>query len=285
MDFVEGLPKSHLKSVVFVVVDRLTKYTHFMALSHPYTATKVANLYLHFVFKLHGMPSTIVSDRDPMFTSLFWREWMKLQGVKLAMSSAYHRQSDGQTKVVNKSLEYYLRAFAADRPSTWVEWLPLAKFWFNTNFHTSIKMIPFETLYGYSPLRVLDYVVSTKRVDAVDLMLRDRQQILSLLKQNLCVAQERVRWFANQKRVERSFAMGDWVYLRLQPYKQTSMHNKGLGKLAPRYYGPFKVLPKVGEVSYKLDLPISSLIYLVFHVSTLRLKWAIKWCLDQLYLL
>ena len=93
IDYVEGLPKSHLKSVVFVVVDRLTKYTHFMALSHPYTTVKVANLHLHFVFKLHGMPSTIVSDRDPAFTSLFWQELMKLQGVSLAMSSTYHPQS------------------------------------------------------------------------------------------------------------------------------------------------------------------------------------------------
>ena len=95
MDFVEGFPMSHLKSMVFVVLDRLTKYTHFMALSHPYTATKVANLYLHYVFKLYGMPSTIVSDRDPVFTSHFWKELMKLQGVSLAMSSTYHPQSDG----------------------------------------------------------------------------------------------------------------------------------------------------------------------------------------------
>ena len=128
MDFIEGLPKSHLKFVVFVVVDRLTKYTHFMALSHPYIAAKVANLYLHYVFKLHGMPSTIVSNRDLVFTSHSWKELMKLQGVSLAMSSAYHPQSYGQTKVVNKSLEHYLRAFAADRPSTWVEWLPLVEF-------------------------------------------------------------------------------------------------------------------------------------------------------------
>ena len=85
-------------------------------------------------------------------------------------------------------MEHYLRAFAIDRPSTWVEWLPLAKFWFNTNFHTSIKMTPFETLYGYPPPRVLDYVAGTTRVDAVDLLLRDRQQILSLLKMNLCAA-------------------------------------------------------------------------------------------------
>ena len=125
------------------------------------------------------------------------------------MSSAYHLQSDGQTEVVNKSLEHYLRAFAIDGPSTWVEWLPFAKFWFNTNFPTSIKMTPFEALYGYLPLRVLDYVAGTTRVDAMDLMLRDRKHILSLLKMNLCVAQERIRWFTNQKRVERFFAMGD----------------------------------------------------------------------------
>ena len=95
MDFVEGLPKSHLKFVVFVVVDRLTKYTHFMALSHPYTATMVVNLYLHFVFKLHGMPSTIVSDKDPVFTSFFWKELMRLQGVSLTMPSSYYPQTNG----------------------------------------------------------------------------------------------------------------------------------------------------------------------------------------------
>ena len=90
MDFVEGLPKSHIQSVVLVVLDRLTKYTHFMALAHPYIAVKVAKVYLQFVFKLHRMPSTIVSDRDPVFTSHFWRELMRLQGVTLTMSSSYH---------------------------------------------------------------------------------------------------------------------------------------------------------------------------------------------------
>ena len=121
------------------------------------------------------MPSTIVNDRDPMFTSLFWKKLMKLQGVILAMSSSYHPQIDGQIKVVNKGLEHYLRVFAADKPNTWVKWLPLAKFWFNTNFHISTKMTPFEALYGYPPSRVLDYIAGTIRVGAVDLLLKDRQ--------------------------------------------------------------------------------------------------------------
>lgn len=146
-----------------------------MPLSHPYTAAKVVNLHLQFVFKLHGMPSTIVNDRDPMFTSLFWKKLMKLQGVILAMSSSYHPQIDGQIKVVNKGLEHYLRVFAADKPNTWVKWLPLAKFWFNTNFHISTKMTPFEALYGYPPSRVLDYIAGTIKVGAVDLLLKDRQ--------------------------------------------------------------------------------------------------------------
>ena len=102
--------------MVFVVVDRFTKYVHFIPLAHPYTTAKVAHLFMQFVFKLHGLPSTIVSDRDPVFTSKFWSELMKLQGISLAMSSSYHPQIDGQTEVVNKSLEHYLRAFASDRP-------------------------------------------------------------------------------------------------------------------------------------------------------------------------
>ena len=133
-------------------------------------------------------------------------------------------------------------------------------------------MTPFKALYGYPPSRVLDYVVGTTRVGAVDLLLKGRQQLLSLLKQNLCAAQERMRWFADKKRVERSFAVGDWVHLRLQPYKQFSMHHKKLGKLAPRYYGPFQVIQRIGEVSYKLDLPSGSLIHPVFHVSCLKAK-------------
>ena len=121
MDFVEGLHKSQQKSVVFVVVDRFTKYVHFIPLAHPYTAAKVAQVFMQYVFKLHGMPSTIVSDRDPVFTSKFWSELMKLQGANLTTSSSYHPQSDGQTEVVNKSLEHYLRAFAAaDLTPGWI---------------------------------------------------------------------------------------------------------------------------------------------------------------------
>ena len=272
MDFVEGLPKSQSKDVVLVVVDRLTKFVHFVPLSHPYTATKVATLYLHYVFKLHGMPASIVSDRDPVFTSHFWQELMRLQGVQLAMSTAYHPQSDGQTEVVNKSLEHYLRAFAVDRPHSWVDWLPLAEFWFNTNFHTSTKLTPFEALFGYPPPRLLDYIPGTTKVESVEGHLKTRQRLLTLLKQNLRAAQERMKINADRHRTERYFAEGDWVYLRLQPYKQRSLRQSKMGKLSPRYYGPFQILKKIGQVSYKLDLPSDSKLHSTIHVSCLKAK-------------
>ena len=157
INFVEGLPKSQQKDVILVVVDRFSKYVHFIPLAYPYISSRVAALYMQFFFKLHGMPSSIVSDIDPIFTSHFWTALMKLQGVKLAISAASHPQRGGQTKAVNKSLEQYLMVFAADKPLSWVEWLPIAEYWFNTNFHTSTNLTPFEVLYGYPNLRLLDY--------------------------------------------------------------------------------------------------------------------------------
>ena len=219
MDFVEGLPTSHKQNVVLVVVDRLTKYFHFIALTHPYTAAKVASLFLQHVFKLHGIPTSIVSDRDTAFTSLFWEELFRKQGVDLYMSSSYHPQTDGQTKVVNKSLEQYLRAFTADKPadkpSLWVEWLPLAEYLYNTNYHAATKLSPFEALYGYKPPKLLDFVSDTTRVAAMEDLVEHRQQVMGLLQDNLVAGQARMKLQADKHRQERHFEVGEWVFLRL----------------------------------------------------------------------
>jgi hypothetical protein len=114
MDFITGLPKSGNKSVIMVVVDRLSKYAHLCALQHPFTTSTMAQIFMDQVFKLHGMPHSIVYNHDLTFTSNFWQELFKIQGTELHLSTAYHPQTDGQMEVVNKCLETYLRYFASE---------------------------------------------------------------------------------------------------------------------------------------------------------------------------
>ena len=223
MDFIEGLPSSNGYTTIMVVVDRLTKYAHFIALKHPFTAVTVAKAFVANVVRLHGIPTSIVSDRDKVFLSSFWQTLFQLQGTKLCMGSSYHPQSDGQTEVVNRTLEQYLRCFAGDQPRKWLEWIPWVEFSYNTSIHSSTKMTPFEAVYGILPPRLLAYVPGTSRVQAVDEYLRDRDAILRELRYNLLQAQNRMKCQADQHRRDASFAVGDYVYLKLQPYRQTSV--------------------------------------------------------------
>ena len=158
LNFIEGLPKSRGKDTILVVVDRLSKYAHFLTLTHPFTATIVAQLYFDHIFKPHGIPRTIVSDRDKIFLSQFWQELVRLQHVSLRMSTAYHPQSDGQSEVVNRSLEGYLRCMIGEKPYEWGLWLPLAKWWYNSNWHTAIRITPYEVVYGQPPSLHVPYM-------------------------------------------------------------------------------------------------------------------------------
>jgi hypothetical protein len=134
MDFIEGLPVSKGKSTIFVVVDRLSKYAHFMAINHPYTAVSIAQVFFENIFKLHGMPRSIVCDRDQ-----FWTELFQVQGTSFNFSSAYHPQTYEQTEVVNRTLEMYLRCFMSSKPKEWGRWLAWAKYSYNTSWHSTIK--------------------------------------------------------------------------------------------------------------------------------------------------
>jgi len=151
MDFIEGLPKSGGFDVIFVVVDKLTKYAHFVPLAHPFTALSVAQLFFNNIYKLHGLPDAIISDRDRIFTSNLWQELFKLSDTQLLMSSSYHPQTDGQTERINQCLEAFLRCAVHSCPKQWHKWLSLAEFWYNTAFQSAIGHTPFEALYGQPP--------------------------------------------------------------------------------------------------------------------------------------
>ncbi|KAJ3684341.1 hypothetical protein LUZ61_013505 [Rhynchospora tenuis] len=270
IDFITGLPKSRGKDVIFVIVDRFSKYGHFIALSHPYSASEVAQSFLDNVYKLHGLPHNIISDRDPIFTSSFWKELMNKIGIQLNMSTAYHPQSDGQTERLNQCLEQYLRCMAFEQQKKWCRWLPLAEYWYNTSFQQSLNTSPFQALYGYPPplLPLGDIIKSSDQ--AVHTFLQDRQKALSQLKDSLSKAQSRMKKYADLKRTERTFAVGDWVYLKIHPYRQTSLSGTDHNKLSPRYFGPYEIIEKVGPVAYKLQLPATAQIHPVVHVSLLK---------------
>lgn len=270
MDFIDGLPSSSGKTVILVVVDRFSKAAHFIALTHPYSTVSVSQAFMDNVFKLHGMPRSIVSDQDRVFVSDFWQELFKLQGCALNLSTAYHPQSDGQTEVVNRCLETYLRCMTSDKPSLWSRWLPLAEFWYNTTFHSATQMTPFEIVYGQPPPVHLPYLPGEAKVQVVAKNLQDREEMILLLKFHLMRAQHRMKQNADKHRSERLFVVGDWVFVKLQPYRQQSVVQRSSQKLAPKYYGPYKILDKMGEVAYKLELPATSQIHPVFHVSQLK---------------
>lgn len=146
MDFITGLPPSSGFTVIMVVVDKLSKYAHFMPLKSDYSSKTVVEAFMHNVVKLHGMPKSIVSDRDKVFTSKFWQHLFQLHGTTLAMSSAYHPQTDGQSKAVNKCLEMYLRCFSFKNTKAWSKALMWAELWYNTALHSSLGMSPFKAL-------------------------------------------------------------------------------------------------------------------------------------------
>jgi hypothetical protein len=269
MDFIEGLPLSENCDTILVVVDRYTKYAHFLALKHPFTAKGVARLVMDNVVKLHGCPRTIVSDRDKVFLSMFWTELFTLLDTKLLKSSSYHPQTDGQSERVNQCLEMYLRCAVYDSPRKWKHWLSLAELWYNTSVHSSIGCSPFKALYGYDADPGTCIPTPDTPSEASDL-LSERENHMLMLKEKLAWAQHKMKAYADTLRTDRQFQIGDQVLLKLQPYVQHSVVRRSFPKLSFKFFGPYRVLEKIGNTAYKLQLPEDSLIHPVFHVSQLK---------------
>jgi hypothetical protein len=270
LDFIKGLPKSKHATTMLVIIDKFSKYAHFLPLAHPYTAASVAQLFMDNVYKLHGMPQCIISDRYSVFTSTLWKELFKLADTTLNMSSNYHPQTDGQTERLNQSLESYLWCMIQAYPHKWVSWLSLAEFWYNTTYHSALGKTPFEVLYGYPPRHFGITADTHCQVPELEAWLQDRAAMHQIIKHNLERAQNRMKIQADKHRSDRSFVVGDWVYVKLEPYVQMIVARRSNHKLSYKYFGPYPIVQKVGEVAYKLQLPPSSQIHPVIHVSQLK---------------
>lgn len=242
LDFIEGLPTSNNFNALLVVKDKFTKYGHFIPLKHPFAALQVTQIFMSNIYKLHGLPKTIISDRDRVFTSSVWQQMFRLSDTKLMMSSSYHPQTDGQTERLNQCVEGFLRCTVHSCPRQWSNWISVAEFWYNTSIHSALGKSPFEVLYGYTPRHLGIANLQLCTVSDLEQWLTDRELLSQLIKQQLLRAQQRMKSQADKNRSEREFNEGDSVFLRLQPYVQSTIALRSNQKLLFRFYGPYKIL-------------------------------------------
>ncbi|KAI3809526.1 hypothetical protein L1987_25503 [Smallanthus sonchifolius] len=271
MNFITKLPRTPTGSdTIWVIVDRLTKSAHFLAIKETDKMDKLTRIYLKEVVSRHGVPISIISDRDARFTSRFWQSLRKALGTRLDMSTAYHPQTDGQTERTIQTLEDMLRACVIDFGNTWESHLPLVEFSYNNSYHTSIKAAPFEALYGrkcHSPICWTE--VGDSQLTGPELVFETSEKIVQI-RNRMAAARDLQKSNADKRRKPLEFQIGDMVLLKFTPWKGVIRFGKR-GKLNPRYVGPFKILKRIGPVTYQLDLPERlSGVHNVFHVSNLK---------------
>ncbi|KAJ9539506.1 LOW QUALITY PROTEIN: hypothetical protein OSB04_032239 [Centaurea solstitialis] len=271
MDLITKLPRTPRNvDAIWVIVDRLTKSAHFIAINESSSSEKLADIYVKEIVARHGVPVTIISDRDVRFTSRFWSKFHEDLGTKLQLSTAFHPQTDGQSERTIQTLEDMLRACVLDFGGSWDTYLPLAEFSYNNSFHASIGMPPYEMLYGRRCRTPVCWgEVGQRELGSTEIVQKTTESI-ELIREHLKTAQSRQKSYADKRRSDLEFSVGDKVLLKVSPWKGVIRFRKR-GKLGPRFIGPFKVVARLGKVAYRLELPPElSLIHDTFHVSQLR---------------
>ncbi|GJS57738.1 putative nucleotidyltransferase, ribonuclease H [Tanacetum coccineum] len=271
MDFVTGLPRTQRKhDAIWVVVDRLTKSAHFLPIRKDYPVSKLAEMFQQEIVRLHGTPSAIVSDRDPRFTSRFWKGLQKAWGTRLKFSTAFHPETDGQSERTIQTLEDMLRSCALEWAGNWDDYICLVEFAYNNSWHASIKCAPFEMLYGRKCRAPICWDQVGERILEGPEMIEVTNEKVAVAREKLKEAQTRQKSYADRHRRALEFQPGEHVFLKVSPTR--GVRRFGIkGKLSPRFIGPFEILDRVGEVSYRLALPPQlSHVHNVFHVSLLR---------------
>jgi Integrase zinc binding domain/Integrase core domain len=270
MNFVMGLSRTQRsKDLIMVVVDRFSKMAHFVPCVKTMDATNIADLYFKEIVKLHGIPNTITSNRDPKFVGHFWRTFWRKMGTKLQFSSAYHPQTNGQTEIVNQSLSNLLRSLVGDNIRQWDLVLPQAEFSYNRSGSKITGKNPFEVVYGCNPKSHLDLVslpISHSYSGDADERAKEIKDLYEKVRKRIEKQNQKYKRQANKHRRTVIFKEGDlvWVHLSKEifpPGRNAKLKNHG--------DGPFKILQRIGDNAYKVELPGDYGVSATFNVNDL----------------
>ena len=275
MDLVTGLPTTkHGYDAIVVFVDMLTRMAHFVPTHTNVTAPALAKLFFEHVFRYHGLPEVIVSDRDPKFTSDFWTELFKLVGTRLNMSTANHPQTDGSSERVIRTLQALLRAYVSPFQDDWDQHLVAVEFAYNDSVHASTGFTPFHLNFGQSPRTPLSMLVTgvskPKSTESAAQFIQRLAADVELAKQRIQQYKDDMKVYADQHRRDVTFKVGDQVMLSAAHLRNMPKAEHAVRKLSQKFYGPFKITKVVSPVAYQLDLPPTMRIHRVIHVSMLK---------------
>jgi hypothetical protein len=272
-DFIVKLPPSKepmtrvIYDSIWVVTDRLTKYGYFVPYKESSDAKDLAYAFLRTIVSQHGLPEEIISDRDKLFTSKFWKSLMAQLGTNHKLSTAFHPQTDGQTERLNQTLEQYLRSYVNQQQDNWVALLPLAQFAYNSAKSEPIGTSPFFANYGYDPEAYRQPRKDKEMAEQAMIMVQRLQRLHRQLAADIEFNNLRTTAHANKKRsMEPPLEKGDKVYLLRKNIKT----KRPSTKLDFKKLGPFEILEKIGPVNFRLKLPEDSKLHPVFHISLLE---------------
>lgn len=268
MDLITQLPKSRNgNDAIVVIIDKMSKMAHFIATTTNIDAPKLAQLYFDNIVRYHGIPMSIISDRDVRFTSNFWKSLWQLTGTKLKLSTAYHPESDGQTERMNRTLEDIIRSYVNYQQNNWDEKLIAAEIAYNNSKQVSTGFTPYYMNYGYEinlPISLLTPTESSN--PTANEMIGNINTAMEQAKKNIKLAQERQSLYANKSRRDITFKKDELVLLSTANIR----NEQRAPKLSAKYIGPFRISRVISDVAYELILPPTMKIHNVFHISKLR---------------